>query len=211
MRPMLIAAMLLLNCSTYCQAQWFPGKRVVQALRGNSGEVSQCGSSYQSSSSCRLVNGVPVCTNTTIATQTAPAYVEQAAVVVPSVASTVHVAPVVQVAEVQTFSTDPLMIQAVADGDGEHHQRTLAAVKKAIQDSDSLSDWKKRRLLRKLDRPWVAVRVTDEITSRAMATGLVSVSVDSTGGAVTNIDWDGLIKFIEALVPLIIQIVGLFG
>ena len=94
----------------------------------------------------------------------------------------------------------------------QHHVKTLDEVKNAIKSATSLRPIQKRRLLRRIDRPHVAQRVTDEITTRAMASGLVVIEYDEQANdAVAMVDWDGLIEFIERLIPLIVQLIGLFG
>lgn len=92
------------------------------------------------------------------------------------------------------------------------HQRTLEMVREAIEKSDRLGPRKKRVLQRRLNRETVAVRVTDAVTANGMAAGLISVSYDvGTQSVETMVDWDGLIGFIERLIPLIIKLIGLFG
>jgi len=199
MRSFLLAlAGILLCCSANAQTGFglAPGERLV-AVDGV--PVAGC-------STCITVNGCTTCTNNT-PLRSALRAVAQVATPLKAVAVT---APVK--VEVPTITTSTQSLYVVDSDDvSSHHERTLALVKRVIDSSDR-SQLQKNRLLRRLDRPWIAVRVTDEITSRGMAMGLISVSFDAvTGQATTNVDWQELIKFIEALLPLIIQIIGLFG
>lgn len=125
-------------------------------------------------------------------------------VLVPPVTPATPVAASTELTAVdRVFATDDVSTHAV---------RTLDEVKKAISESEQLRPLQKNRLLRRLSRPWVAQRVTDEITVRAMAAGYVTVSLDEDGGdATVLVDWEGLAEFIERILPLIIQIIGLFG
>lgn len=88
-----------------------------------------------------------------------------------------------------------------------HHRRTLDQVRQAVSESD-LDDREKRRILRKLRRPWVAVRVTDLVTSEAFDAGVIGLTDDAQG---FGVDWDSLLEFIERLLPLILQLIDLFG
>lgn len=98
-----------------------------------------------------------------------------------------------------------------------HHEQTLAEVRKAIEESEDLGPFRKRVLLRRLNRPSVAVRVTDYVTANALDQGLITVPppVGWAEGQVDDvsmaIDWEGLITFIERIIPLIVQLIGLFG
>ena len=107
----------------------------------------------------------------------------------------------------------PVPVSAFANDDvSSHHLKTLEAVKSAISDSEELGRFQKKRLLRRLERPHVAVRVTDAVTSEAMTAGYISLDFDAdTQQVETNVDWDGLIEFIERLIPLIVELIGLFG
>jgi len=199
MRSFLLAlAGILLCCPVNAQfgIPLAPGERLV-AVDGV--PVAGC-------STCITVNGCTTCAN---GTPLRSALRTVAQVATPMKAAVVPSPVKVEVATITT-STQSLYV-VDSDDVSTHHERTLALVKRAIESSDR-SQLQKNRLLRRLDRPWIAVRVTDEITSRAMAMGLVSVSFDAvTGQATTNANWEEIIKFIEALLPLIIQIIGLFG
>ena len=83
---------------------------------------------------------------------------------------------------------------------------TIDQVITALDQSD-LKPRKKRSLKRRLKRKRVQQTVLDELTSRATAEGYIIVGEDAT----VQVDWDGLISFIERLIPLIIKLIGLFG
>lgn len=108
-------------------------------------------------------------------------------------------------------------VSVFADSDvSAHHVRTLEEVKKAIQASDDLRPLQKRRLIRRLNRPHVAERVTDMVTSNAMIAGYIQIAhggldSDDDSDVEVQADWDAIIEFIERLIPLIIKLIGLFG
>ncbi len=102
----------------------------------------------------------------------------------------------------------------------ETADRILKQVETAIQDSDRLTDRRKARMLRVLNRrPKVAQRVVDEVTARALDADLITFDYyqtrsdddDEEGKVRARVDWDSIIAFIERLIPLIVQLIGLFG
>jgi hypothetical protein len=104
--------------------------------------------------------------------------------------------------------TSPVAVSGIANT----NTRTLEMVKSAIRSSSSIGPLQKRLLLTRLNRPNVANRVVDAVTSQAVSAGYISVSYDIVSGdAVTLVDWDELAKFLERIIPLIIQLIGLFG
>ena len=118
--------------------------------------------------------------------------------------------------------TEPVPVQPAAnllDVDlATHSATTLQHVREAIEKSDRIGPRQKRVLLRRLNRTRVAERVTDAVTAQALDAGYIQIAHggfdddDGDGGDVeVLVDWDALIEFIEKLIPLIVQLIGLFG
>jgi len=117
----------------------------------------------------------------------------------------------------------PVVTSAATDADAQeatadaaHSVSTLEMVRQAVSDSN-LRPLKKRRMLRRLRRPAVASVVTDYVTSNAISEGVIDVGppVFNADGSVEvpemAIDFDALLDFIERLLPLILQLISLFG
>lgn len=94
------------------------------------------------------------------------------------------------------------------------HETVLNLVRNEIRESKDLRAGQKRRMLRRLNRPWVATRITDYVTLKSMEAGAIEVNsldvFESTGEPFT-IDLDQIIEIIEAILPIIIQLLSLFG
>lgn len=216
MKPLLLLIVALTIPLDVANAQWRPFQRLFNAN-------NNCSNAAQSAqSTCSLADASCSAQSATVNRFEVSRLVRQPIfsrrnVVVQQAAGCTNVQcdisqcaiPAVSESTIQTVSS--YAIPDEVGGASAHAQATLDAVRTAIQNSD-LRELQKNRLLRRLDRPWVANRVTDEITSRAMSAGLVAVEYDIVSGqAVTNVDWEGLIGFIERLLPLIVQLIGLFG
>ena len=92
-----------------------------------------------------------------------------------------------------------------------HHNKTLDIVKQEIKNADGYGPFAKRVLIRKLRRNTVAVNVTDKVTSMAMVAGYIQVEINTEGEVVSQIDWEGLTNFVKEILPLIIEIIKMFG
>jgi len=121
------------------------------------------------------------------------------------------------------FRTDTKTPPAAVDDVGDvaaasNYETTLAEVRKAIQDDEDIGAFRKRLLLRKLNRPSVALQVTDYVTSGALDAGVIEIpppaawAVSEDGDVIEPaINLDALIAFIERILPLILQLISLFG
>jgi len=83
--------------------------------------------------------------------------------------------------------------------------KLLKRVEQTIKSSD-YSNRKKRRMLRKLKRSRVRELVLDEVIAQAYHSDVITIQEGDP-----RIDWDGLIEFLERLLPLIVKLIGLFG
>lgn len=89
-----------------------------------------------------------------------------------------------------------------------HSEMILDEVLAALGKSE-LSDRQKRVYARRLKfRPRIREMILDEVVSQAYAEGLIDIE---EGEVEAQVDWDGLIEFIERILPLILQLIGLFG
>ena len=87
-----------------------------------------------------------------------------------------------------------------------------SAIIQAANKSDKLSRIQKNRLERILTtnwRPRVKKAITDQVMNSLLAEEMLIVSEDGT--VTPMFDFDGLIAFLEKLIPLIISLIGLFG
>jgi hypothetical protein len=108
-----------------------------------------------------------------------------------------------------------------ADDGQTNHDRTLAEIRKAIDDDEDIRPFRKRMLHRKLNRPKVALAVTDYVTAAAIDNGVIDMPAPPMWATnpdapqqtfeVARLDLTGLLAFIEAILPLILQLIGLFG
>lgn len=87
-----------------------------------------------------------------------------------------------------------------------------SAILEAVNKSDKLSRIQKNRLERIMTtnwRPRVKKAITDQVMTSLLAEEMLIVSED---GVITPMfDFDGLIAFLEKLIPLIVSLIGLFG
>ena len=75
----------------------------------------------------------------------------------------------------------------------------------AIEEDASLDDRKRRALKRKLRwRPRLRQEVLDMITSESLSAGVLAFPS-------AQIDWDALLAFIKELIPIIVELIELFG
>lgn len=87
-----------------------------------------------------------------------------------------------------------------------------SAILEAVNKSDKLNRIQKNRLERILTtnwRPRVKKAITDQVMNSLLAEEMVIVSEDGT--VTPMFDFDGLIAFLEKLIPLIVSLIGLFG
>lgn len=92
-----------------------------------------------------------------------------------------------------------------------NHDAMLKRVREAIAESDQIGPFRKWIIQRRLKRQHVAVAVTDYVTSEAMAEGYIVMAAGDDGEVVARVDLDGILAFIERLLPVILQIISLFG
>jgi F420-0:gamma-glutamyl ligase len=85
-------------------------------------------------------------------------------------------------------------------------QTVLQHIEAAIDKSDR-SDRQKRVAKRRLKRPRVQELVLDEVVARGYVEQYITVSDENE----ILVDWEGIIAFIERILPLILQLIGLFG
>ena len=86
--------------------------------------------------------------------------------------------------------------------------KLLDSVIKAIEAS-TLTDRQKAVAIRKLRfRPRIRQLILDEVIAQGYSEGVI---LPGEGDAVALIDWEEFAKFLERIIPLIIQIIGLFG
>jgi len=103
------------------------------------------------------------------------------------------------------------VVTLAASSEVSHAKTTLRMVRKAIADSD-LSLGQKILARIALRRKSVQDRVTDFVTSQAIDDGVIVMPAMVDGQMVeAAIDWDALLEFIEKLIPLIMQLIALFG
>lgn len=78
--------------------------------------------------------------------------------------------------------------------------------------SDELTRFEKRRVRRVMNdrwwNQWRRDRVVDQVVKQLIQSEQVVVTPDGVQAAV---DWDSVLAFIEKLIPLILQLVSLFG
>ena len=102
---------------------------------------------------------------------------------------------------------------AEATADSAHGDRTMELVREAVRDSD-LRPRRKARMLRLLKYPSVQDRVKMFVTGSAIDAGEIDTQIivmPDGSIAMPAIDWDNLLSFIERLLPLILQLISLFG
>ena len=91
----------------------------------------------------------------------------------------------------ETLASDPKLFEAVVT---------------AIEGSD-LTDRQKRVFVRRLKwRPRIRQAVMDEVIASAYAVELILLQEDGV-----LIDWEGIFELIKVLLPIILQLIGLFG
>jgi hypothetical protein len=86
-------------------------------------------------------------------------------------------------------------------------QQTLLQHIEAAIDKSDRSDRQKRVAKRRLKRPRVQELVLDEVVARGYVEQYITVSDENE----ILVDWEGIIAFIERILPLILQLIGLFG
>lgn len=94
----------------------------------------------------------------------------------------------------------------------EFRADTARAIMDAAERSETLSRGEKRRIQRVMRGGWFQEarknRIIDAVAQRMHAEQLIAVT---PAGVEAAIDWDSILAFIEKLIPLIIQLIGLFG
>lgn len=61
-----------------------------------------------------------------------------------------------------------------------------------------------------LFNPFVRARVLAAVVDEALANGVAEMAVLEDGTAEIKFNWEGLIRLIEVLIPLIIELIGAF-
>ena len=84
----------------------------------------------------------------------------------------------------------------------------IKAVREAVDRSETLTAREKRRI--KASVRW-RPRVRAEVAGLVLAEACVEGLVDEDGEVAAAIQWDQILSFIERLLPLILQLVSLFG
>lgn len=85
------------------------------------------------------------------------------------------------------------------------------AILEALEANTTLGRWEKRRLQRILQSPFRR-RAQREVVEFAASQMLAAQIIEPTPeGVMTAVDWDALLKFLEGLLPLIVQLINLFG
>jgi hypothetical protein len=100
--------------------------------------------------------------------------------------------------------------------DQPSQERLLSEVIAAVEKAD-ISARQKRVTLRRLKFfPAYKNSFLDEVLAQGFAQGYITIAVTKNNSELQEpveimIDWEGLIEFIERIIPLIIQLIGLFG
>lgn len=87
-----------------------------------------------------------------------------------------------------------------------------SAILEAVNKSDKLNRFQKNRLERIMTTNWrpnVKKAITDRVTNSLLAEEMLIVS--DNGTVTPMFDFDGLLAFLEKLIPMIISLIGLFG
>ena len=99
-------------------------------------------------------------------------------------------------------------------------EEVKAAILEAIDNTNAVGRFQKNRIRRILNspvRPIAAKRITDEVSARLLGAEMLVVieAVSGAGEVVYSIekaaDWNQILAFIERLLPLILQLISLFG
>lgn len=92
-----------------------------------------------------------------------------------------------------------------------NHEDAKRHVIEAIQSDQSLSRFEKRRFSRIMRSPFrghVQQAVTDHVMSMMLSAGVLAVTPE---GVEQTVDLEQLIAFIKELLPVILQIISIFG
>ena len=82
----------------------------------------------------------------------------------------------------------------------------------AAIDGSELSDRQKRVFKRRMQwRPRVRQAVMDEVIAQGFAEEVFIPEISDSGDVTVQVDWDSIADFLERILPLILQIIGLFG
>lgn len=92
------------------------------------------------------------------------------------------------------------------------NEKLLSMIEQEIAADSSLSEPRRRRMLRRLKRRRVKQAILDHCVSEAIGAGLIEIAIAPTGaGYQPLVNWDELLAFIKELIPIIIELIGLFS